>query len=81
MSRILTVPFFLLSDLTVKLKDGSTRFGHKFVFGARSDQWAKIGEDVTEMGEQLSKTFILRFILEAFLSLFLLRRYLSKYGN
>ena len=63
---ILTVPFFLLSDLTVKLKDGSTRFGHKFVFGARSDQWAKIGEDVTEMGEQLSKTFIPRFVLKAF---------------
>ncbi len=50
------------SDLTVKLKDGSSRFGHKFVFGARSDQWAKMGDDVTEMGEQLSKTFIPRFV-------------------
>ncbi len=57
---------FPQSDLTVKLKDGSTRFGHKFVFGARSDQWAKMGDDVAEMGEQLSKTFIPHFVRKAF---------------
>ncbi len=38
------------SDLSVKLKDGSTRFGHMFVFSARSSLWEKLGEDVREMG-------------------------------